>query len=62
MALNVYESWGKLGTISVTSRTGIVSATYKKGDIKDIYLFIYWAKKLKVVHFALKLVHIVSRG
>ena len=30
--LDVYDSWGKLGTISVTSRTGIISAIYKKGD------------------------------
>ena len=34
--LDVYESWGKLGTISVTSRTGIISAIYKKGDKKNI--------------------------
>ena len=34
--LDVYDSWGKLGTISVTSRTGIISATYKKGDKRDI--------------------------
>ena len=31
-----YDSWGKLGTISVTSRTGIISAIYKKGDKRDI--------------------------
>ena len=36
MLLDVYDSWGKLGTISVTSRTGIISATYKKGDKRDI--------------------------
>ena len=35
MLLDVYDSWGKLGTISVTSRTGIISATYKKGDKRD---------------------------
>ena len=34
--LDVYDSWGKLGTINVTSRTGIISATYKKGDKRDI--------------------------
>ena len=36
MLLDVYDSWGKLGTISVTSRTGIISATYKKGDKRGI--------------------------
>ena len=34
--LDVYDSWGKLGTISVTSKTGIISAIYKKGDERDI--------------------------
>ena len=34
--LDVYDSWGKLGTIRVTSRTGIMSAMYKKGDKRDI--------------------------
>ena len=34
--LDVYDSWGKLGTIIVTSRTGIRYATYKKGDKRDI--------------------------
>ena len=34
--LDNYDSWGKLGTISVTSRTGITSATYKRGDKGDI--------------------------
>ena len=33
--LDVHDSWGKLGTITVTSRTGIISATYKK-LIKEI--------------------------
>ena len=28
--LDIYDSWGKLGTIGVTSRTGIISAIYKK--------------------------------
>ena len=32
MFLDVYDSCGKLGTISVTSRTGIISVTYKNGD------------------------------
>ena len=27
--LAVYDSWGKLGTISFTSRTGVISAIYK---------------------------------
>ena len=30
--LDVYESWGKLGTMGVTSRTKIISSIYKKGD------------------------------
>ena len=34
--LDVYDSWGKLGTISVTSRIGIISTTYKTGDKRDI--------------------------
>ena len=34
--LDVYDSWGKLGTIRVTSKTGIIPATYKKGDKRDI--------------------------
>ena len=33
---DVYDSWGKPGTISVTSRTGTISATYKIGDKRDI--------------------------
>ena len=36
MFLDVYDPWGKLGTIDVTSRTGIISATYKKGDQRDV--------------------------
>ena len=36
MLLGVYDPWGKLGTISVTFRTGIISATNKKGDKGDI--------------------------
>ena len=34
--LDVYDSWGKLGTIGVTSRTGFISSIYKKEDKKDI--------------------------
>ena len=30
--LHVYESCGELGSISVTSRTGIISTIYKKDD------------------------------
>ena len=33
---DVYNSRGKLGTTSVTSRTGFISATNKKGDKRDI--------------------------
>ena len=33
--LDFYYSWGKFGTMRVTSRTGIVSAVYKKGDKRD---------------------------
>ena len=29
---DVYDSWGKLGTMGVTFRTGIISAIYEKGD------------------------------
>ena len=32
----VYDSWGKLGTMGVTFRTGIISAIHEKGDKKDI--------------------------
>ena len=28
--LDVYDSWGKLATMDVTSRTGIISAIYKR--------------------------------
>ena len=34
--LNVYDSWGKLRTINGTSRTGIISAIYKKSNKRDI--------------------------
>ena len=33
--LDVYDSWGKLDTIDVTSRTRIISVIHKKGDKKD---------------------------
>ena len=36
MLLDLYDFWGKLGTINVTSRTGIISAIYKKSDKGDI--------------------------
>ena len=34
--LYVYDSWGNLGTIGVTSRTGILSVMYEKGDKRGI--------------------------
>ena len=34
--VDVYDSWGKLGTISVTFRTGIIYSIYKKCDKIDI--------------------------
>ena len=34
--LEVYDSWKQLGIIGTSSRTGIISAIYKKGDRKDI--------------------------
>ena len=34
--LDFYDSWGKLGTMGVTSRTGIILAIYKKYEKKDI--------------------------
>ena len=34
--LYVYDSWGNLGTIGVTSRTGILSVIYEKGDKRGI--------------------------
>ena len=33
--LDVYDSLGKLGTMNVISRTGIISVIYKKGDTKE---------------------------
>ena len=34
--LDVYGSWGKLGTIGITSRTVIISAIYKKDDKRNM--------------------------
>ena len=34
--LEVYNSWKQIGTIGVSSRTGIISVIYKKGDKKDM--------------------------
>ena len=34
--LDVNDFWGKLDTMAVTSRTGIISAIYKKADKNDI--------------------------
>ena len=34
--LDVYNSWGNIGTMGVTSKTGILSAIYQKGDKKKI--------------------------
>ena len=42
--LDVHDSWGKLRTISVTCRTGIISVTYKK-VIKEIL------KTIDPIHF-----------
>ena len=32
--LDVYNSWGNIGIMVVTSRTGILSTIYEKGDKK----------------------------
>ena len=34
--LDVYDSWGKLGTMCFTSATGIIFDIFKKSDKKDI--------------------------
>ena len=34
--LDVYDSWGKYGTIGVTYRIRIITVLYNKGDKKDI--------------------------
>ena len=34
--LEVYNSWKQLGIIGISSRNGIISVIYKKGDKKDI--------------------------
>ena len=39
--LDVYDSWGKFGTMVVTSRTGIISGIYKNGDKIYTYIYIY---------------------
>lgn len=36
MLLDVYNSWNELGIRGSSSRTGIISVIYKKGDKKDI--------------------------
>ena len=36
VSLDVYDSWGKFDAMGVTSRTGIISVKYQKGDKKDI--------------------------
>ena len=36
MLLDVYNSWTELGIMGISSRTGIISVIYKKGDKKDI--------------------------
>ena len=33
--LDIYDSWGKLGTMAIISGSGIISSIYKKGDKKD---------------------------
>ena len=35
LLLDIYDSWGKLGTMGVISGSGIISSIYKKGDKKD---------------------------
>ena len=32
----VYQYWENLGIMSVSSRTGVISIIYKKGDREDI--------------------------
>ena len=32
----VYQSWENIGTMGVSSRTGVITAIYKKGDKQDI--------------------------
>ena len=36
MLLDVYNFWTELGIMGISSRTGIISVIYKKGDKKDI--------------------------
>ena len=71
MLLNVYDSWGKFDTIGVTSRTGIIYATYKKGDKRDIencrptsflnsYYEIYTTTLTGYLHYKTDLCHKVA--
>ena len=39
--LDIYDSWGKFGTMCVSGRTGILPVTYKKGDKKYIIKYRY---------------------
>ena len=32
----VYQSWENIGTMGVSSRTGVITEIYKKGDKQDI--------------------------
>ena len=32
----VYQSWENIGTMGVSSRTGVITTIYKKGDKQDI--------------------------
>ena len=44
--LEVYNSWNQLGIIGTSSRTGIISAIYKKGGKKDSKLQTHFTPKL----------------
>ena len=46
--LDVYDFWGKLGTMCITSRTGIISVIYKKGDKIYCKLLTYFTFKLRL--------------
>ena len=45
--LDVYDPWGKFGTMPVTSRTEIISVIYKKSDKKYIANY-YFTFKLRL--------------